>query len=89
VEEAKRPAVGIVGFSPHVVAVIIVRELPAHPRAVEITALTQYSPQRLCGRMSAHSRIRHPFCGTSIVPFDAHGLGRPTLPLPRAIDGTF
>jgi hypothetical protein len=27
--------------------------------------------------MSAHGGIRHPFCGTSIVPFDAHGLGRP------------
>jgi hypothetical protein len=27
--------------------------------------------------MSAHGRIRHPFCGTSIVPFDANGLGRP------------
>ena len=27
--------------------------------------------------MSAHGRIRHPSCGTSIVPFDAHRLGRP------------
>ncbi len=39
--------------------------------------------------MSARGRIRHPFCGTSIAPFDAHGLGRPKAPAAtRAAEGT-
>jgi hypothetical protein len=34
--------------------------------------------------MSANGRIRHPSCGTSIVPFDAHRLGRGRPKAPAA-----
>ena len=41
-------------------------------------------------RTSPHRLIRYPFGGTSIVPFDVYGLGRPKAPAAtRAKDGTF
>jgi hypothetical protein len=45
-----------------------------------MTTHTEETISSAVARMSAYGRIRHPFCGTSIVPFDAHGLGRPKAP---------
>jgi hypothetical protein len=50
----------------------------------------QHTEETISSAVVLDGCIRHPFGGTSIVPFDAYGLGRPKAPAAtRAIDGTF